>query len=137
MANPDALKQPAPSRTFSPTLTSHLAYTLLSGLTIMLMLSLVRLGLLIYNSDMIGETPYSTVAEGFLNGLRFDLRVVVYISIPLLLAILSPWAMARRGVRCRPLKRRSAVAVSAARSRLKSLDRPVSASVSPRSSIQA
>ncbi|AMA46752.1 LTA synthase family protein [Pseudomonas alabamensis] len=98
MANPDALKQPAPSRTFSPTLTSHLAYTLLSGLTIMLMLSLVRLGLLIYNSDMIGETPYSTVAEGFLNGLRFDLRVVVYISIPLLLAILSPWAMARRGV---------------------------------------
>lgn len=98
MANPDALKQPAPSRTFSPTLTSHLAYTLLSGLTIMLMLSLVRLGLLIYNSAMIGETPYSTVAEGFLNGLRFDLRVVVYISIPLLLAILSPWAMARRGV---------------------------------------
>jgi len=97
MANPDALKQPAPSRTFSPTLKSHLAYTLLSGLTIMLMLSLVRLGLLIYNSDMIGETPYSTVAEGFLNGLRFDLRVVVYISIPLLLAILSPWAMARRG----------------------------------------
>ena len=98
MANPDALKQPAPSRTFSPTLTSHLAYTLLSGLAIMLMLSLVRLALLLYNSDMIGQTPYSTVAEGFLNGLRFDLRVVVYISIPLLLAMLSPWAMARRGV---------------------------------------
>ncbi|WP_434772210.1 LTA synthase family protein [Pseudomonas entomophila] len=98
MANPDALKQPAPSRTFSPMLTSHLAYTLLSGLAIMLMLSLVRLALLLYNSDMIGQTPYSTVAEGFLNGLRFDLRVVVYISIPLLLAMLSPWAMARRGV---------------------------------------
>ncbi|MBA1190817.1 LTA synthase family protein [Pseudomonas entomophila] len=98
MANPDALKQPAPSRTFAPTLTSHLAYTLLSGLAIMLMLSLVRLALLLYNSDMIGQTPYSTVAEGFLNGLRFDLRVVVYVSIPLLLAMLSPWAMARRGV---------------------------------------
>jgi len=98
MANTDALKQQGARTSLSPTLKSHLAYTLLSGLVIMLMLSLVRLALLVYNSDMIGETPYSTVAEGFVNGLRFDLRVVVYISIPLLLAILSPWAMARRGV---------------------------------------
>ncbi|MCV9921851.1 MULTISPECIES: LTA synthase family protein [Pseudomonas] len=97
MANTDALKQRAVPVPFAPTLKSHLAYTLLCGLVIMLMLSLVRLGLLVYNSDMIGDTPYSTVAEGFLNGLRFDLRVVVYISIPLLLAVLSPWAMARRG----------------------------------------
>ena len=36
--------------------------------------------------------------EGFLNGLRFDLRVVVYLSIPLLLAILSARAMAARGL---------------------------------------
>lgn len=97
MANTDALKQRAVPAPFAPTLKSHLAYTLLSGLVIMLMLSLVRLALLIYNSDMIGDTPSSTVAEGFLNGLRFDLRVVVYLSIPLLLALLSPWAMARRG----------------------------------------
>ena len=98
MANLDALKQRGARASFSPTLKSHLAYTLLSGLVIMLMLSLVRLALLVYNSDMIGDTPSATVAEGFLNGLRFDLRVVVYISIPLLLAILSPWAMARRGL---------------------------------------
>ena len=97
MANTDALKQRAVSTPFAPTLTLHLAYTLLSGLVIMLMLSLVRLALLAYNSDMIGDTPPATVAEGFFNGLRFDLRVVVYISIPLLLALLSPWAMARRG----------------------------------------
>ncbi|MGH8485275.1 MAG: LTA synthase family protein, partial [Pseudomonas sp.] len=81
-----------------PTLKSHLAYTLLCGLVIMLMLSLVRLALLVYNSDMIGDTPMSTVAEGFLNGLRFDLRVVVYLSIPLLLAIISARAMAARGL---------------------------------------
>ncbi|KHL72291.1 membrane protein, partial [Pseudomonas putida] len=97
MANTDALKQQG-ARAFSPTLKSHLAYTLLSALVIMLMLSLVRLALLVYNSDMIGDTPYSTVAEGLFNGLRFDLRVVVYLSIPLLLATLSPWAMARRGL---------------------------------------
>ncbi|CAM3981783.1 hypothetical protein CCOS865_01734 [Pseudomonas reidholzensis] len=98
MANTDALKQRAVPVPFAPTLKSHLAYTLLCGLVIMLMLSLVRLGLLVYNSDMIGDTPAATVAEGFLNGLRFDLRVVVYLSIPLLLAILSPAAMAARGL---------------------------------------
>jgi len=98
MANTDALKHGAVSRPFAPTLRSHLAYTLLSGLLIMLMLSLVRLALLLYNGDMVGQTPWSTVAEGFLNGLRFDLRVVVYISIPLLLAVLVPRAMAARGL---------------------------------------
>jgi len=98
MAYTDALKQRGVPRPFSPTLKSHLAYTLLCALVIMLMLSLVRLALLIYNSDMIGDTPYATVAEGFLTGLRFDLRVVVYLSIPLLLAVLVPRAMAARGV---------------------------------------
>ncbi|MDD1014886.1 LTA synthase family protein [Pseudomonas rubra] len=99
MANTDALSQQrAASRPLQTTLKSHLVYTLLCGLVIMLMLSLVRLALLVYNSDMIGDTPMSTVAEGFLNGLRFDLRVVVYLSIPLLLAILSARAMAARGL---------------------------------------
>ncbi|CAM3887743.1 LTA synthase family protein [Pseudomonas wadenswilerensis] len=99
MATTDALSQQrAASRPLQTTLKSHLAYTLLCGLVIMLMLSLVRLALLVYNNDMIGDTPMSTVAEGFLNGLRFDLRVVVYLSIPLLLAILSTRAMAARGL---------------------------------------
>lgn len=86
------------TRLSQPTVKSHLLYTLLCGLAIMVMLSLVRLALLVYNSDMIGDTPSSTVAEGFFNGLRFDLRVVVYLSIPLLLAILSARAMAARGL---------------------------------------
>lgn len=98
MANTDALnRQRAASRPVQPTVKSHLLYTLLCGVAIMFMLSLVRLALLAYNSDMIGDTPGSTVAEGFLNGLRFDLRVVVYLSIPLLLAVLSARAMAARG----------------------------------------
>ncbi|MFJ7313476.1 LTA synthase family protein [Pseudomonas sp. NPDC098747] len=99
MSNTDALSgQRAAKLPLQPTLKSHLVYTLLCGLVVMLMLSLVRLGLLIYNSDMIGDTPMSTVAEGFLNGLRFDLRVVVYLAIPLLLATLSVRAMAARGL---------------------------------------
>ncbi|AIR89998.1 LTA synthase family protein [Pseudomonas cremoricolorata] len=98
MAHPNALKQWGVRAPFTPTVSRHLAYTALSALTIMLMLSLVRLALLLYNSDMVGDTPTATVAEGFLNGLRFDLRVVVYLSVPLLLATLSTWAMARRGL---------------------------------------
>ncbi|NBA97302.1 LTA synthase family protein [Pseudomonas sp. R5(2019)] len=99
MANTDALSQQrASSRLLQPTLKSHLAYTLLSGLVIMLMLSLLRLALLIYNREMIGATPAMTFVEAFINGLRFDLRLVVYLSVPLLLAIFSARAMAARGL---------------------------------------
>ncbi|WP_407315726.1 LTA synthase family protein [Pseudomonas sp. nanlin1] len=98
MAKSDALgQQRAALRPLQPTVKSHLAYTLLSGLAIMLMLSLVRLALLVYNREMIGDTPISTLAEAFFNGLRFDLRLVVYLCIPLLLAVLSARAMTARG----------------------------------------
>jgi phosphoglycerol transferase MdoB-like AlkP superfamily enzyme len=99
MATTDALSQrPSPKGRLQPTVKSHLAYTLLSGLAIMLMLSGLRLALLAYNREMIGNTPASTFVEAFLNGLRFDLRLVVYLLIPLLLAVLSARAMALRGL---------------------------------------
>ena len=89
MATPDALSQKQAARgKLQPTVKSHLAYTLLSGLAIMLMLSGLRLALLMYNREMIGDTPTSTFVEAFVNGLRFDLRLVVYLLIPLLLAAL-------------------------------------------------
>ena len=99
MATTDALSQrPRPQGRLQPTVKSHLAYTLLSGLAIMLMLSGLRLALLAYNREMIGNTPASTFVEAFINGLRFDLRLVVYLLIPLLLAVLSARAMALRGL---------------------------------------
>ncbi|RZA08251.1 MAG: LTA synthase family protein, partial [Proteobacteria bacterium] len=99
MATPDALSQKQAARgTLQPTVKSHLAYTLLSGLAIMLMLSGLRLALLMYNREMIGDTPASTFVEAFFNGLRFDLRLVVYLLIPLLLAVLSARAMRWRGL---------------------------------------
>jgi phosphoglycerol transferase MdoB-like AlkP superfamily enzyme len=98
MATPDALSQKQPARgKLQPNVKSHLAYTLLSGLAIMLMLSGLRLALLWYNREMIGDTPASTFVEAMLNGLRFDLRLVVYLLIPLLLAVLSATAMRWRG----------------------------------------
>ncbi|VVM60411.1 Phosphoglycerol transferase I [Pseudomonas fluorescens] len=98
MANPDALNQQrASSRLLQPTVKSHLAYTLLCALIMMVMFSLLRLALLVYNSEMILDTPASTFVEAFINGLRFDLRLVVYLSIPLFLALFSARAMAARG----------------------------------------
>ncbi|WP_203009033.1 LTA synthase family protein [Pseudomonas paraversuta] len=99
MANPDAPKQQhAATRVLQPTVKSHLAFTLLCALIMMLMFTLLRVALLVYNREMILDTPASTFLEAFANGLRFDLRIVVYLSIPLLLAILSVKAMTMRAV---------------------------------------
>ncbi|MGY2377675.1 LTA synthase family protein [Pseudomonas sp. SDO524_S393] len=98
MANPDALSQQRVSnRLLQPTVKSHLAYTLLCALVMMVMFSLLRLALLVYNREMILDTPASTFLEAFGNGLRLDLRLVVYLLIPLLLALFSVRAMAARG----------------------------------------
>ena len=98
MANPDALNQQRSSaRLLQPTVKSHLAYTLLCALVMMVMFSVLRLALLVYNREMILDTPASTFLEAFANGLRFDLRLVVYLCIPLVLALFSARAMAARG----------------------------------------
>lgn len=77
-------------------LRNHLSFTLLSALGLLVFYSLLRVSLLLYNYDLINPTPLLTFAESFLNGFRFDLRLTVYISIPLLLSILSPHAMNAR-----------------------------------------
>ncbi|WP_321837948.1 LTA synthase family protein [Pseudomonas kulmbachensis] len=99
MANPDAPRQQhAATRMLQPTVKSHLAFTLLCALIMMVMFTLLRVALLVYNREMILDTPASTFLEAFANGLRFDIRIVVYFSIPLLLALLSVKAMAARGL---------------------------------------
>ncbi len=98
MAIPDALSQERAAQRPQPTVKSHLAYILLSGVAMMVLLSLLRLALLIYNREMILDTPASTFVEAFGNGLRFDIRLVVYVLIPLVLALLSARAMAARGL---------------------------------------
>ncbi|MBF7141389.1 MULTISPECIES: LTA synthase family protein [Pseudomonas] len=86
-----------PARAPRPSLKSHLAYTLLCGLALMVLFSGLRAALLVYNLESAGDASTSALAEGFVNGLRFDLRVVVYLLVPLLLAVLSARAMAARG----------------------------------------
>jgi phosphoglycerol transferase MdoB-like AlkP superfamily enzyme len=98
MANANTLSgAQAPSRLAQPSLKSHLAFTFVSALALLLMYSLMRGALLVYNRELIGDTVASTFVEAFYNGMRFDLRVVVYACVPLLLALFSVRAMAARG----------------------------------------
>jgi len=77
-------------------LAAHLRFILASALALLLMFALLRLGLLLFNRELIGNTPTSSFVEAFGNGLRFDLRVAVYILLPLLLGTLSRRVMAAR-----------------------------------------
>ncbi|MFJ4145301.1 LTA synthase family protein [Pseudomonas sp. NPDC089734] len=98
MANTDAqIHRQALSRLQPPNVKSHLAYILLSGLALMVMYTLLRIGLLVYNREMIGSTPASTFIEALFNGMRFDLRLTIYLLIPLMLSLFSARAMSARG----------------------------------------
>lgn len=62
----------------------------------LLLFALARAGLLAYNHALIADTPAATFVEAFLNGARFDLRLIVYLCIPLSLSLLSSGAMRAR-----------------------------------------
>lgn len=78
------------------TLSSHLLFTTASIVLWLVLLTALRALLLAYNHEMLGSTNSADLLEAFTNGLRFDLRLIVYISIPLVLAILIPWLINRR-----------------------------------------
>ncbi|MBQ0719887.1 MAG: sulfatase-like hydrolase/transferase [Gammaproteobacteria bacterium] len=79
-------------------LRSHLAFSLLSVAVLIILFTLLRLLLLTYNYELVGDTPLSTFVTAFGRGLRFDLRVVAFATIPLVLAVTSVRAMAWRGL---------------------------------------
>ncbi|HAB90765.1 MAG TPA: hypothetical protein DCF43_00295 [Pseudomonas sp.] len=78
------------------TLTSHLYFTAASIVLWLLLLTSLRGLLLAYNHEMLGSTSTADLVEAFSNGLRFDLRLIVYVSIPLALSMLMPWLMNQR-----------------------------------------
>jgi phosphoglycerol transferase MdoB-like AlkP superfamily enzyme len=81
---------------FTPTIRSHLAFTVLSGLVFLVLFSLLRVALFIYNTEQIGTATSADFIEAFINGVRFDLRVSVFACLPLLLCLFSLKAMAAR-----------------------------------------
>ena len=86
----------AAARAATPSTLEHLTFAISSAIVLLALFSLLRLGLLIYNHELIGDTSTASFAEAFLNGLRFDLRVVIYLCAPLILALLSTRLMAAR-----------------------------------------
>jgi phosphoglycerol transferase MdoB-like AlkP superfamily enzyme len=78
------------------TLGSHLLFTAASTVLWLLLLTALRGLLLAYNHEMIGSSSTADLFEAFTNGLRFDLRLIVYVSIPLVLSMLIPWLMNQR-----------------------------------------
>lgn len=101
MQQPDAKRPANPGRRpIQPTIASHLAFTLGSALALLVMFALLRLALLAYNHESIGDTPAGEFIEAFINGARFDLRLIAYICVPLLLSLLSVRAMAARRLHC-------------------------------------
>ncbi len=87
---------PAARKAAQVSVASHLAFILGSALCMLLLFALARLGLLAYNHALIANTPASTFVEAFCNGARFDLRLIVYLCIPLTLSLLSVTAMRAR-----------------------------------------
>lgn len=78
------------------TLRSHLIFTASNIALWLLLLTALRGLLLAYNHEMIGSSSTADLFEAFTNGLRFDLRLIVYVSIPLVLSLLIPWLMNQR-----------------------------------------
>lgn len=87
---------PAAREAAQVSVASHLAFILGSALCMLLLFALARLGLLAYNQALIADTPAGTFVESFVNGARFDLRLIVYLCIPLSLSLLSVTAMRAR-----------------------------------------
>ncbi len=77
-------------------LPQHLAYTLLGTTLLLGMHALLRLALLLNNREQAATAMAGDLAEAFINGLRFDLRLVAMLCLPLLMAIAVPRLMQAR-----------------------------------------
>lgn len=80
----------------SSVLAAHLRFTAAAVLALLAMFALLRLGLLLFNHELIGSASSTDLVEAFINGARFDLRAIVFIMLPLLLAPLSLRLIAAR-----------------------------------------
>ncbi|UYZ85522.1 LTA synthase family protein [Entomomonas sp. E2T0] len=76
----------------TPSALQQLGFFALSALVLMIVYSLLRYALFQYNYELVGDTPTATFVEAFINGLRFDGKMVAFMIIPIGLTFL-----------CRPL----------------------------------
>lgn len=79
-----------------PNALQQLSFFALSALVLMILYSLLRFALFKYNYELVGDTPSSTFIEAFINGLRFDGKVVALAVIPIGLTFLCGKLMSWR-----------------------------------------
>lgn len=79
-----------------PNALQQLSFFALSALVLMILYSLLRFALFKYNYELVGDTPSSTFIEAFINGLRFDGKVVALAMIPIGLTFLCGKLMSWR-----------------------------------------
>jgi len=91
------MNRPVPLASAPINLRAHFGFLLGSAAMLLLLFFVLRLALLVHNQELIHGTPAAALAEAFFNGLRFDLRVVTFICLPLVLSLASTHAMAARG----------------------------------------
>lgn len=78
----------------------HVMFTLAGAAALLMTLFFLRLLLLVYNFELTHGIPLVNIIESFINGFRFDLRLVTYLCIPLTLSLCSERAMmARKALR--------------------------------------
>ncbi|WP_211825895.1 LTA synthase family protein [Kistimonas asteriae] len=71
-------------------LSAHMLFLVCSLLILMVLFALLRLLLLLYNMDLAAGMGLSDWQHAFITGLRFDLRVIAIICLPLVLGTLLP-----------------------------------------------
>ncbi len=72
----------------TPSALQQLGFFTLSALVLMIVYSLLRYALFQYNYELVGDTPTATFVEAFINGLRFDGKMVAFMMIPIGLTFL-------------------------------------------------
>ncbi|MFD1260588.1 LTA synthase family protein [Entomomonas asaccharolytica] len=82
----------------TPSALQQLGFFVLSALVLMIVYSLLRYALFQYNHELVGDTPTSTFIEAFINGLRFDGKMVAFMMIPIGLTFLCRPVMGWRFV---------------------------------------
>ena len=77
-------------------LREHLIFLFSGAVLLLMLLSLLRLVLLLFNRELIGQTSWLELLAAFGNGLRFDARLTAWVCLPLTLVLIVPSLMRRR-----------------------------------------
>lgn len=74
----------------------QLFFIIAASVLFLLFYTLQRIGLYFYNIDLASDIPSDAIIASFINGARFDLVIVAYIFLPLILGLFLFWGKSYR-----------------------------------------